>query len=121
MRDTHEIEYTGDETPDSPELIAKIRHLSPSAQSVLYALLLEEGEEGLTTREGIEIADVQEACSSCSFDETGPEQAIQAGIVELERCGYVEERDGRLYLKTRVEHMRTFEKAVESSTYVIRR
>ncbi len=116
-----ESHYTGEETPGSLELIAKVRRLSPAAQSVLYALLLEEGEEGPAAREGVEIADVQEACSSCSLDEADVEQAIQTGIVELETCGYVEERGGRLYLKTRVEHMRTFEKAVESSAYVVRR
>lgn len=64
--------------------------------------------------------DVQEACSSCSLDKTGPGRAIRAGIVELEEYGYVE-RGGRLYLKTRDEHMRTFERAVEGSAYVGRR
>ncbi len=113
--------YTGEETPDSPGLIAKIRSLSPSAQSVLYALLLEEGEDEPAAREGVNITDVQEACSSCSLDEADVEQAIQEGIVELETHGYVEEQGGRLYLKTRAEHMRTFERVVESSAYVVRR
>ncbi len=116
-----ESHYTGEEVRDSLELIAKVRRLSPAAQSVLYALLLEEGEEDPTAREGVDITDVQEACSSCRLDEADAEQAIQAGIVELETRGYVEERDGRLYLKTRAEHMRTFEKAVESSAFVVRR
>ncbi|MGZ4847999.1 MAG: hypothetical protein ACXV3D_07285 [Halobacteriota archaeon] len=46
-----EVHYTGDETPDSPALLAKVRRLSPGAQSVLYALLLEEGEDDPAARE----------------------------------------------------------------------
>ncbi|MGZ4929424.1 MAG: hypothetical protein ACXV48_00275 [Halobacteriota archaeon] len=72
-----------------------------------------------TAREGVTVAGVQEACSSCSFDEMGPEQAIQAGVVDLEKYGYVEERGGRLYLKTRAEHMRTFENSVESRRWFV--
>ncbi len=112
--------YTGEERPDSPELIAKIRHLSPPAQSVLYALLLEEGEEAPAARAGVDVTDVDEACSSCSLDTSDSRRVIKAGVAELEHCGYVEEHSGRLYLKTRAEHMRTFEKTVESSAYVVR-
>ncbi|MGZ4916020.1 MAG: hypothetical protein ACXVIG_08185 [Halobacteriota archaeon] len=120
IHEKKDCQYTGNEIPDSPELIAKIHYLSLPAQSVLYALLLEDGEEASATRAGVDITDVEEACSSCSLDETEPERAIQAGVMELEQYGYVEERGGRLFLKTRVEHMRTFEKAVESSAYVVR-
>ncbi len=88
---------------------------------MFYALLLEEGEEALATRQGVAMTDVREACSSCSFDETKREHAIHAGVMELKKCGYVEERGGQLYLKTSVEHTRTFEKAVENSANVVRR
>jgi len=114
--------YTGEEAPESAELIGKIRHLSPEAQSVLYALLIEEGENTPSKREGVGAREVQEACAACSLDDAPTQKRlIEAGVSELERRGFIDVRDERLYLKTRTEHMRTFERAVESSKYVVRR
>jgi hypothetical protein len=114
--------YTGQETAESQELIDKVRHLSLGAQSVLYAMLIEEGEEEPAKREGLTSAEIHEACASCSLDdEATPETLIEAGISELKEQKFIEERNGRLYLTTPAEHMRTFEKAVESSRYVVRR
>jgi hypothetical protein len=114
--------YTGKEAPESQELIDKVRHLSLGAQSVLYAMLIEEGEEAPAKREGFSSAEIHEACASCSLDDAAtPQTLIDAGISELKEQRFIEERNGRLFLTTRVEHMRTFEKAVESSRYVVRR
>ncbi len=114
--------YTGDEAPESQELIDKVRHLSLEAQSVLYAMLIEEGEEEPATREGFTSAEIHEACASCSLDDAEtPQTLIEAGVSELKEQQFIKERNGRLVLMTRPEHMRTFEKAVESSRYVIHR
>ncbi|MDD1720765.1 MAG: hypothetical protein LUP95_02115 [Euryarchaeota archaeon] len=114
--------YTGKETPESQELIDKVRRLSPGAQSVLYAMLMEEGEEEPPQREGFTPADIHQACAACSLDDAAtPESLIDAGIAELKDQKFIEEREGRLYLITQTEHMRTFEKSVESSMYVVRK
>lgn len=114
--------YTGEETPESQELIDKVRRLSPGAQSVLYAMLIEEGEEEPAQREGFTSTEIHQACAACSLDDAAtPETLIDAGISELKEQKYIEERDGRLCLITRIEHVRTFEKSVESSMYVVRR
>ena len=114
--------YTGEEAPESQELVDKVQGLSLGAQSVLYAMLLEEGEEEQAQREGFTPADIQQACAACSLDDAPtPQSQIEAGIAELKQQKFIEERDGRLYLITRLEHVRTFEKSVESSMYVIRR
>ncbi len=114
--------YTGEETPESQELIDKVRRLSSEAQSVLYATLIEEGEQDPAQREGFTPGEIREACASCSLDdEATPQTLIDAGISELKERGFIEERNGRLFLTTRAEHMRTFEKAIESSRYVVHR
>jgi len=114
--------YTGEETPESQELIDKVRRLSPGAQSVLYAMLMEEGEEEPAQREWFTSAEIHQACAACSLDDAAtPESLIDAGIAELKGQEFIEEREGRLYLITRTEHVRTFEKSVESSMYVVRR
>jgi len=114
--------YTGEESPESQELIDKVRRLSPGAQSVLYAMLIEEGEEAPAKREGFTSAEIQQACAACSLDDAAtPETLIDVGISELKEQKFIEERNGRLYLITRTEHVRTFEKSVESSMYVVRR
>jgi hypothetical protein len=114
--------YTGEETPESQELIDKVRRLSPGAQSVLYAMLMEEGEEEPAQREGFTSAEIHQACAACSLDDAAtPESLIDAGIAELKGQEFIEEREERLYLITRSEHVRTFEKSVESSMYVVRR
>jgi hypothetical protein len=114
--------YTGEEAPESQELIEKVRHLSQGAQSVLYAMLIEEGEEQPAEREGFTAAEIHEACASCSLDDAAtPQTLIEGGIAELKEHRFIEERNKRLYLTTRAEHMRTFEKAVESSMYVVHR
>jgi len=121
-QENEEGNYTGEEAPESQELIDKVRHLSLGAQSVLYAMLIEEGEEEPAKREGLTSAEIHEACASCSLDDAAtPQTLIEAGISELKEQRFIEERNGRLFLTTRAEHMRTFEKAVESSRYVIRR
>jgi len=80
------------------------------------------GEEEPGKREGFTSDDIHEACASCSLhDEAGPESLIELGISELKSVGFVEERNKRLFLVMRAEHVRTFEKAVDSSRYVIRR
>lgn len=120
--ETKEDPYTGEETPESQELIDKVRRLSPGAQSVLYAMLMEEGEEEPAKREGFTSAEISQACAACSLDDVAtPQTLIDAGISELKDQKFIEERNGRLYLITRVEHVRTFEKSVESSMYVVRR
>jgi hypothetical protein len=114
--------YTGKETPESQELIDKVRHLSLGAQSVLYAMLIEEGEDEPTQREGFTSAEIHQACAACSLDdEAAPQTLIEAGISELKERKFIEERNGRLYLNTRADHVRTFERSVESSMYVVRR
>ncbi|MGA3360043.1 MAG: hypothetical protein ABSC87_07535 [Halobacteriota archaeon] len=117
-----ETPYTGEEAPESQELIDKVRHLSLGAQSVLYAMLTEEGEEEPEKREGFTSPEIYQACAACTLDdEATPQTLIEAGISELKEQKFIEERNGRLYLITRTEHMRTFEKSVESSMYVVRR
>ncbi len=114
--------YTGEETPENQELIDKVRRLSPGAQSVLYAMLMEEGEEEPPQREGFTSAEIHQACAACSLEDAPtPQTLIEAGISELKEQKFIEERDGRLYLITRTEHVRTFEKSVESSMYVVRK
>lgn len=114
--------YTGDEAPESQELIDKVRSLSPGAQSVLYAMLIEEGEEEPAKREGFISDEIQQACAACSLDDAPtPQTQIEAGISELKEQKFIEERNGRLCLITRTEHMRTFEKSVDSSMYVVRK
>jgi hypothetical protein len=114
--------YTGKEAPESQELIDKVRRLSLGAQSVLYAMLIEEGEEEPAQREGFTSAEIHQACAACSLDdEAAPQTLIEAGISELKEQKFIEERNGRLYLITRADHVRTFEKSVESSMYVVRR
>ncbi|MEI7827269.1 MAG: hypothetical protein WCI87_05695 [Euryarchaeota archaeon] len=114
--------YTGEETPESQELIDKVRRLSPGAQSVLFAMLIEEGEEEPAKREGFTSDEIHQACAACSLDDAAtPQTLIEAGISELKEQKFIEERNGRLYLITRTEHVRTFEKSVESSMYVVRR
>ncbi len=121
-QENEEGKYTGEEAPESQELIDKVRHLSLEAQSVLYAMLTEEGEQEPAKRVGFTSDEIQEACASCSLDdEATPQTLIDAGISELKEQQFIEERNGRLFLATRAEHMRTFEKAVESSRYVVRR
>jgi hypothetical protein len=114
--------YTGEEIPESQELIDKVRSLSPGAQSVLYAMLTEEGEEEPAKREGFTSAEIHQACAACSLDDAStPQTLIKAGLSELKERKFIEERNGRLYLITRTEHVRTFEKSIDSSMYVIRR
>jgi len=114
--------YTGEETPEGQELIDKVQSLSPGAQSVLYAMLMEEGEAEPAQREGFTSDEIHQACAACSLDDAAtPESLIDTGISELKEQKFIEERDGRLYLITRTEHVRTFEKSVESSMYVVRR
>ena len=121
-KENKETAYTGEEAPESQELVAKVRHLSLEAQSVLYAMLIEEGEEEPAKREGLTSSEIHEACAACSLDDVAtPQTLIEAGISELKEQRFIEERNGRLFLTTRAEHMRTFEKAVESSRYVARR
>ena len=121
-QENEEGKYTGDEAPESQELIDKVRHLSLGAQSVLYAMLIEEGEEEPEKREGFTSAEIHQACAACSLDDAAtPQTLIDAGISELKERRFIEERNDRLYLITRPEHMRTFEKSVESSMYVVRR
>jgi hypothetical protein len=85
-------------------------------------MLMEEGEEEPAQREGLTSAEIHQACAACSLDDVAtPQTLIEAGISELKEQKYIEERNGRLYLTTRVEHMRTFEKSVESSMYVVRK
>ena len=120
--ETNESLYTGKEAPESQELIDKVRRLSPGAQSVLYAMLIEEGEVEPAKREGFTSDDIQQACAACTLDDAPPPQTlIEAGISELKAKQFIEERNGRLYLITSPEHVRTFEKSVESSMYVVRR
>ena len=117
-----EGKYTGEEAPESQELIDKVRRLSIGAQSVLYAMLIEEGEQEPSQREGFTSAEIHEACAACSLDDAPtPQTLIEAGISELKEQRFIEEREEKLFLTTRAGHMRTFEKAVESSRYVIRR
>ena len=117
-----EGKYTGEEAPESQELIDKVRRLSLGAQSVLYAMLIEEGEQEPSQREGFTSAEIHEACAACSLDDAPtPQTLIEAGISELKEQRFIEEREKKLFLTTRAGHMRTFEKAVESSRYVIRR
>ncbi len=114
--------YTGEETPESQELIDKVRRLSPGAQSVLFAMLIEEGEEEPAKREGFTSDEIHQACAACSLDDAAtPQTLIEAGISELKEQKFIEERNARLYLITRTEHVRTFERSVESSMYVVRR
>ena len=121
-QENDEGKYTGDEAPESQELIDKVRHLSLGAQSVLYAMLIEEGEEEPEKREGFTSAEIHQACAACSLDDAAtPQTLIDAGISELRDRRFIKERNNRLYLITRPEHMRTFEKSVESSMYVVRR
>ncbi|HYC19692.1 MAG TPA: hypothetical protein VEF35_03605 [Candidatus Bathyarchaeia archaeon] len=118
----HESLYTGEEAPESQELVEKVRQLSPAAQSILYAMLIEEGEENPEEREGFTAADIQQACAACTLDDAPPPQTlIDAGISELKAQQFIEERNGRLYLITNTQHVRTFEKSVDSSMYVVRR
>jgi hypothetical protein len=85
-------------------------------------MLIEEGEEEPAKREGFSSAEIHEACASCSLDDAAtPQTLIDAGISELKEQRFIEDRNGRLFLTTRADHMRTFEKAVESSRYVVRR
>jgi hypothetical protein len=85
-------------------------------------MLIEEGEEEPAQREGFTSAEIQQACAACSLDDAAtPETLIDVGISELKEQKFIEERNGRLYLITRTEHVRTFEKSVESSMYVVRR
>jgi len=44
--ETKEDPYTGEETPESQELIDKVRRLSPGAQSVLYAMKNQHNAKG---------------------------------------------------------------------------
>ncbi len=121
-QENDEGNYTGDEAPESQELMDKVRDLSSGAQSVLYAMLIEEGEEEPEKREGFTSAEIHQACAACSLDDAAtPQTLIDAGISELKERRFIEERNDRLYLITRPEHMRTFEKSVESSMYVVRR
>ncbi len=121
-QEKEEGNYTGEEAPESQELIDKVRHLSLGAQSVLYAMLIEEGEEEPEKREGFTSAEIHQACAACSLDDAAtPQTLIDAGTSELKERRFIEERNDRLYLITRPEHMRTFEKSVESSMYVVRR
>ncbi|MGD0171714.1 MAG: hypothetical protein ABSB81_06285 [Halobacteriota archaeon] len=121
-QENEEGNYTGDEAPESQELMDKVRDLSSGAQSVLYAMLIEEGEEEPEKREGFTSAEIHQACAACSLDDAAtPQTLIDAGISELKERRFIEERNDRLYLITRPEHMRTFEKSVESSMYVVRR
>jgi len=85
-------------------------------------MLIEEGEQEPEKREGFTSAEIHEACAACSLDDAAtPQTLIEAGISELKEQRFIEERNGRLFLTTRPEHMRTFEKAVESSRYVVHR
>ena len=121
-QENEEGNYTGDEAPESQELMDKVRDLSSGAQSVLYAMLIEEGEEEPEKREGFTSAEIHQACAACSLDDAAtPQTLIDAGISELKERRFIEERNDRLYLITRPEHMRTFEKSVESSMYVVRK
>ena len=106
-----ETPYTGKEAPESQELIDKVRRLSLGAQSVLYAMLIEEGEEAPAKREGFSSAEIHEACASCSLDDAAtPQTLIDAGISELKEQRFIEERNGRLFLTTHAEHMRDVRK-----------
>lgn len=120
--ETERDAYTGKEAPESQELVDKVRRLSLGAQSVLYAMLIEEGEDEPAQRKGFTSAEIHQACAACSLDdEAAPQTLIEAGISELKEKRFIEEENGRLYLTTHADHMRTFEKSVESSMYVVRR
>jgi hypothetical protein len=85
-------------------------------------MLIEEGAEEPAQREGFTSDEIQQACAACSLDDAPtPKPQIEAGISELKEQKFIEERNGRLYLLTRTEHVRAFEKSVESSMYVVRR
>jgi hypothetical protein len=126
--------YTGDEEPDSELLIRKARKLSPDAQNVLYALLTTEGEDDPAEREGIKIDEIQETCPVCSLsleeDDDGEHdhsamrdssfrETVRDAVDELNARGFIEMRDDKMYLKTRVNHIRTFEKVLERGKYAI--
>src|SRR5674476_1366970 len=96
--------YTGEETPESPELIDKVRRPSPGAQSVIYAMLIEEGEAERAQREVFTSAEIHHVCAAYRLDAADtPQTLIAAGISELKEQKYIVERDGRLYLITRTE------------------
>ncbi|HXY88576.1 MAG TPA: hypothetical protein VEG44_09055 [Candidatus Acidoferrales bacterium] len=128
--------YTGDEEPDSEPLIRKARKLSPDAQNVLYALLRTEGEDDPAEREGVKIDEIQEACPVCNLrledlDEDDSEhnhsavhnpsfeETVRDAVAELSDRVFIEMKGERMYLKTRVDHIRTFEKVLERGKYAI--
>jgi len=125
--------YTGDEEPDSELLIRKARNLSSDAQNVLYALLTTEGEDAPAERKGVEIGEIRETCPVCSLslEEDDDEhdhsamhdpsfrETVRDAVAELNDRGFIEMKDERMYLKTRVDHIRTFEKVVERGKYAI--
>ena len=85
-------------------------------------MLMEEGEEEPAQREGFTSDEIHQACAACSLDDAAtPESLIDTGISELKEQKFIEERDGRLYLITRTEHVRTFEKSVKVVCTVLRR
>ena len=126
--------YTGDEEPESELLIKKALRLSPDAQNVLYALLTTEGEDDLAEREGVKIDEIQEACPVCSLsleedddNEHGHSamhdpsfgETVRDAVAELNNRGFIEMKGERMCLKTRVDHIRTFEKVIERGKYAI--
>jgi len=130
------LNYAGDEEPDSELLIRKARKLSPDAQNVLYVLLTTEGEDDPAGREGVKIDEIQEACPVCSLsledlDEDDSEhdhstmhnpsfgKTVRQAVTELNDRGFIEMKGERMYLKTRVDHIRTFEKVLERGKYAI--
>jgi hypothetical protein len=124
--------YIGDEEPDSEHLIKKALNLSQNAQNVLYALLTTEGEDDPAEREGVGIDEIKETCPVCSLsleeDDEHEHSAlrdpsfgeiVRDAVAELNDRGFIEIRGDRMYLKTSVHHIRTFEKVIERGKYAI--
>jgi hypothetical protein len=116
-----EWKYTGDEESESEHLIEKVRRLGPDAQSILYALITVEGEEETAKREGVEIDEIQQACSACSLeqDTATHDISIKEGIAELKKRGFINVRENKICLITQAGHARTIEKGIDFSKYKV--
>ncbi len=116
-----EWKYTGDEESESEQLIEKVRRLGPDAQSILYALITVEGEEETAKREGVDIDEIQEACSACSLeqDTATHDISVKEGIAELKKNGFINVRGNRIFLITQADHARSIEKGIDFSKYKV--